>query len=541
MNTVPPAGPEQAPSFVTAADCRAWLATAPLTDASQMMALLLRETLALNRATLPAAERLEILELLRGPIWEAQESFSRRFVGKLQPLAAAEQSAYETSCTLWHAVVTGYMRCAEACFAGDGQVKAKAALVLERALATLVAEQIETHRVSRHPNAEHWRILHEIYAAAEQLGVSTAEVTDAPHLGKLRGTPQAVYVEALLLGTSNLHEHTQRQIDWASRWARRWAPKVKVLGAAPEFSSQAIPLCVDVGSDVPAAYKPFAGTGARWLETKELRHSLKKRLVLLAQGEAPAKLHLGDDCTQPATEELLNLLYHRWCKGGAIRTAERRPASGACRFVSGYEGVHYYVAGRKSLKQLTPADLRTLRREQEEIATFGRVATHRDEHFSEQKGFAVEEWQTVENWHLVNTSSAGMRISRPVGQNGVRLALRQLVAVAPKDAQNWLLGCVRWTLVGENFEVGLHFFPGQPQALAVRGAGLAAANEVYKPAFMLPSVPALKQDASLVLPSGIFKPGRILETYADGRPGRLRLTQLVERGVDFERAAYEPA
>jgi hypothetical protein len=337
---------------------------------------------ALNRATLPASERLDILELLRAPLYEAQEAFSRRFVGKLQPLATAEQSAYEASCMLWHTAVTGYMRCAEACFANDAQMKAKAALVLERALATLVAEQIGTHRVSRSPNAEHWRILHQIFAAAEQLGVTTLEVTDVPHLGKLRGTPQAVYVEALLLGASNLHEHTQRQIDWTARWARRWAPKVKATAVAPEFSSQAIPLCVDIGSDVPAAYKPFATPGARWLDTVELRHSLKKRLVLLAQGEAPAKLHLGDDCTQPATEELLNLLYHRWCKGGAIRSAERRPASGSCRFVAGYDGIHYYVAGHKSLKQITPTDLRTLRREQEEIATFGRVATHHDENFS---------------------------------------------------------------------------------------------------------------------------------------------------------------
>ncbi len=534
------ASPEPAPSFATAAECRTWLGTAPLTDAAQMMALFLRELKALNRATLAAAERLEILELLRGPIYETQDDFSKRFVGKLQPLAAAEQASYEASCALWHGLASGYMRCAEACFTHDAQMKAKSALVHERALTALVAQQIGTHRVSRGPADEHWRVLHQIYAAAEQLGVATYEVADAPHLGKLRGTPQAAYVEAMLLSAANLHEHSQRQIGWAARWARRWAPKVRVLATAPDVSAQAIPLCVDVASDVPAGYKPFATPGARWLETAELRRSLKKRLVLLSQGEAPAKLNLGEDCTQPASEQLLNLLYQRWCKGAAVRGAERRSASGSCRFAAGFDGIHYYVAGHRPFKQVAPTDLRSLRREQEEIATFGRVATHRDENFSEQAGYALEQWQMEENWHMVNTSSTGLRISRALAQAGARLGLRQLVAVTPGDGQDWLLGCIRWTLVGERFEIGLNLFPGRPQAIALRGAGLAAANEAYRPGFLLPAVPAIKQEACVVMAIGLFKQGRVLDTFA-GQPGRLRLKHIVERGADFERAAYEPA
>jgi hypothetical protein len=541
MNAHPANGTDLPPTFTTAAECRTWLETAPLTDTAQMMAMFLRELRAQNRAALAANERLDILELLRGHIYETQEAFSRKFVGKLQPLAAAEQAAFETSAALWHALVSGYMRCAEACFANDALMKPRAALVMQRALATLVAGQIETHRVSRNPTNEHWRVLHQLFAAAEQLGVALHEVPDAPHLGKLRGTPQAAYVEALLLGASNLHEHSQRQIGWAARWARRWAPKVRVVAVAPELTQQAIPLCVDLGSDLPAGYRPFAGPGARWLDVVDLRHSLNKRLSMLAKGEAPAKLNLGEDCTQPACEQLLTVLYQRWCKGGAVRGAERRPASGACRFVAGSEGIHYYIAGRKPFKNMVPTDLRTLRREQEEIATFGRVATHHDDKFSEQKGYAVEEWQTLENWHTVNTSSTGMRISRVIGQSGVRLGLRQLVAVSPADAQDWLLGCVRWTLVGEAFEIGLMFFAGRPEAVALRGSGLAAASEAFRPGFLLPAVPAIRQEACAVTPPGFFKPGRVLDVYSDGQSSRVRLTHLLERGADFERAAYEPA
>jgi hypothetical protein len=39
---------------------------------------------------------------------------------------------------------------------------------------------------------------------------------------------------------------------------------------------------------------------------------------------------------------------------------------------------------------------------------------------------------------------------------------------------------------------------------------------------------------------GTFKLGRTMEAFS-GQARLLRLTGLVERGLDFERAAYEPA
>lgn len=537
MNATP-AGADPLPAFRNAAECRAWLDGAPLIDAVQAQALLLSQVNLINRLALPADERLDILELLRGPIHDAQGEFSRKFAGKPLPLTPPEQAAFESCRSLWHGLATGYMRCAEACFSGEANMRPKAALVFQRALAALLARQLETHRAGQMPAAEHWRVLNQLYAAAEQLNVVGQEVMDAPRLGRKPGTPTDAYVEALLLAAASLHEHSQRQIAWIARWARRWAAKVRVLASPPTLSTQAIPLCVDISSDQPAGYRPLGSADARWLETSELRRSLTARLAMLERGEAPAKLNLGEDCTQPACEEVLKLVYQRWCKGAAIRGFERRPASGSCRFVAGSDAIHYYLSDHKPFKLTVPTDFANLRREQEEIATFGRVATHRDEHFSEQHGYAVEQWQVLEHWHLVDTSVAGMRISRQLAQNGARLAHGQLIATCPADAQSFLLGSVRWALVADSLQLGVHLFAGKPEPAAVRGYGPAAAGDKYRQAFLLPAVAAVRQDASIVLPVGTFKVGRIVEVFT-GQARLLRLTRLVERGADFERAAYE--
>jgi len=532
------AGAEQAPAFADAAQCRAWLDTIPLSDAAQAQAALLKQVGLLNRAGIGSSDRLDILELLRHPIHGAQEECGLKFTGKPLPLTEPQRAAFEASRALWHGLATGYMRCAEACFAGDAAMTAKAALLFQRALAALVCEQFETHRAGQNPPSEHWRVLHQLYAAAEQLQVAEQQVDDATRLGTTPGSPAAAYVEALLLAAANLHEYGQRQISWIARWARRWATKVRILAAAPTLTSHAIPLCVDLAADRPAGYMPLATPGARWLETTELRRSLKKRLVLLERGEPPAKLNLGADCTQPACEHLLKLVYQRWCRGAAVRGCERRPASGSCRLIVGAEAIHYYLSGSKPFRPAAATDAALLRRQQEELATFGHISTRRDEDFSEQHGFAVEQWQLEENWHMVDASAAGLRIARRLEQDGCRVGHGQLIAASPADAQSFLLGSVRWALVGDALQLGLNLFPGCPEPVAVRGTGIA--GEKFRQAFLLPAVAALHHERSIVVAVGSFKLGRVVEVLA-GSLRLLRLTRLIERGADFERAAYEPA
>jgi hypothetical protein len=310
------------------------------------------------------------------------------------------------------------------------------------------------------------------------------------------------------------------------------------VAAPPALSAQAFPLCVDLASGRPAGYPPVAGESARWLETTELRRSLKKRGQLLEQGETPAAIGLGADCTQPACGQLLGNVYLRWCKGGAMRGFERRPASGGCRLIVGVEAVHYYLSGRKPFQQPGATDTDLLRRQREEIATFGRVATHRDEHFSTQHGYAIEEWEVLENWHMVDASATGLRIARPLAGAGARIGPGLLVACRPADAHDFLLGNLRWTFVAtaDSLQAGVNLFPGRPEAVAVRSAA-PGVGEKFRQAFLLPAVPALKQEASIVMPVGLFKLGKTVDVYGE-KARQLRLTRLVERGADFERAAY---
>lgn len=537
---LPPTGTEQPPLFVDLPQCEAWRAKLPLTNPVQAQAQLLRQLHLLNRYTVAADVRLSLLEALREPIRFVQEESAKKFAGKPLPLAPPEQAALDSTHSLWDAQWQAYLRCVAACFESPQPF---AALACQRALAAQVDDYLDQVRAGQLPRVGHWQGLHRSLAAAEALGVTNAVVEDG-----LRAShpvsPVATYAEGILLSAASLHELTPRQQGWVAGWARRWGGKITLHATPPAIESRALPLCVDLASDAPASYKPLPGATVRFLDTTALRKSLKARIERLAKGDpedTPARLGLGESCVQPACGELLRRIYPRWVKGGVLRRAERQTQKNAgCRFVVGVDAIHYYVSGRQAFKSPGGASAEELRRQREELATFGRVADRFMDEYSRNHGYQLENWEIDEDWGIQDQSASGLRLVRPLKQPGGRLSVGQLVAVQLANASGLTLGMVRWAQVSDSLLLtGIQLFPGKPYPVAVRGTGVMAAREPYRPGFLLPAIAALNQPASIVLPPASFKPERIVEASADGGSGEYKLKALLDRGADFERAACE--
>nr|MBP9654473.1 hypothetical protein [Rhodocyclaceae bacterium] len=105
--------------------------------------------------------------------------------------------------------------------------------------------------------------------------------------------------------------------------------------------------------------------------------------------------------------------------------------------------------------------------------------------------------------------------------------------------EHFLLAQVSWSLLHKDeLFIGIHVLAGVPQGIAVRPTGLKVSpSERYVRAFLLPAVPALNETVSLVLPRGMYQPGRVIEAYTD-RQASLRLEELLNQGPDFERTTF---
>lgn len=537
---LPPTDSVQPPLFTDPEQCRAWLKGLPLLNPSRTQEQLLEQLRLLNGLNISGAVRLSLLEALREPIYFAQGEIAKVFSGKSLPLAPPEQAASDATHGLWQALLLGYLRCLEGRLAGDADNAPHTALICQRALATLADDHADLVRAGRQPDNVLWRFAHAIYGSAEILAVTATAVADALR-GDRPATPAAAYVELVLLAVASLHELPPRQQGWVMRWARHWAGRVSVLAAPPASLAAALPLCVDLESETPPGFMPQAGSGARWLETEALRNTLKKRLTLLARGDpadTPASLGLGADCQQPACGEVLQRIYPRWVKGGVKRRYARHPMSGACRFVTGVEAIHYYASGHQSFKPPGNASSDEMWRQREELAMFGRVAIRFEEEYSRDRGFQTESWTVVEDWGMFDQSEDGLRLVRPLEQAGGRLGIGQLVGVQPAGRSDMLLGVVRWTqLTGEGLAAGIQLVAGRPQPVAVRRTGVMATPDTYRRGFLLAPGAANEWPACLVLPPGSFKAERIMEAWTQIATRRFKFQELIERGADFERVA----
>ena len=533
---LPELKPTAAPEFVDAAECRAWIEHVPLANVAAAQQQILGQMEELNRFPTSAVNRLEILETLREQVNFVQIEQARRFTSRALPMADSEFAVFRDTDALWEQMRIGYLRCLESALDGSAALGAQAALACQRALAYSGLKMFHHYRAYRQVPGSDWRGLHEVYAAAEQLDIAEEPVKDFLNRDVHDTSPRIAYVRAVLMGMCNPNELGQRQLTFVAFLLERWAAKLEVSPQSVDDGEGVPPLVVDLAGDrAPQRLDSGAGIMAptqRYLDARKLAKSLRNRVGLLRKGESPAKLALGEDCVQPSCEQMLVFLFRQWCQGKPARAAERRRVVAPAQACNALEAIHYQIAGRVFRQPGQQTELS--KKQREEIATFGRVSTRDEDDYSDVHGFVLEAWQ------LEDDSAQGMRLTRAADTPGKRYAHGQLVCVLPGDAKSFLLGQVRWLMTADNGDLhaGVKLLPGIAAAAAIRSTGLNVQNEKYVQALALGGVPALNAPPSLILPVGWFKPKRVLDAFIDTAV-RVRLGELIERGTDFERVAYE--
>ena len=535
---LPDLASDASPEFIDAASCKTWLGSVPLANVAAAQNQLLTQLEEFNRFPTKATSRLEALEAVREAVNFVQIEQAKRFSNRALPMLEAEDAVFENTIDLWEQMRLGYARCLDATAAGEVAMRSHAGLVCQRMLAYSGLKMFHYYRAYREVPGQDWQALHRAYAKAEELGVTEENVKDFLNRDVQDASPRVAYMRAVMMRLANPNEQSQRQLTFVAYLLERWGEKIDISRQPMKESDgdeTLGPLVVDLaGERCPERFESIAGVPQgelRFLNARRLAKSLRNRIALLRKGESPAKLLLGEDCVQPSCEQLLVFLYRQWCAPKSTRS-DRRRATDAAQVCNDMNAIHYYVGGRVFRQ---PGEQKELtHKERDEIATFGRVSTRDEDDYSVAQGILIE------NWHIENESAQGLRMVRRAGERGRRYAHGQLVCVRPGDMQSYMLAQVRWLMSRQtgDLHAGVQLLAGLPAAVAVRPTGLNAMKEKFVQALTLTGVPAINVPPTLVLPSGWYKPKRVIEVFVDA-PLQVRLTAMTERGVDFERVSYE--
>ena len=479
----------------------------------------------------PADVYLELLECARPALCFVQEEGARHYINKPLPLSEDEESHFQRVVDIWRLAAGAYAQCGQL---GGPTADAHSACALQRCIHHLGMVLTEHHRARRELPPGLWLELHAHYASAESLGVDGQSVADPLDPFERSTSCSAAYLGLLLAELASPYSLSLRNQNLVRHWASNWSPLLSLHAAVP---GETLPTYViDLGHDVAlrATADCLQTEQLRCLDTSRLAMQINHVRQQLREKMAPHELGLGETCTAGQCRRLLEHLAKPWLQTRAPRKFRRHATSGLASVCSGFEAMYFGVSGQEFVQ---PENARHYSRQEFERLFAFRSMT---EPGQQLHVYADQPELSVEQWEVVNESASGFRLMRRIA--GKPMAHGQLLATCPKGSKTFFLAQTSWLMQerGGALIAGVAALPGRPQAVLARpNVGGGAHGELYSRAFLLPAVPLIGCEQSLVLPPGWYRQGKIIEIFSNS-VWCAKLSHVLDDGPDFERVSYVP-
>ena len=478
---------------------------------------------------------LTLLEQARVPLCFVEEEMAREYHNKALVLSESEESSFQQVITAWRKMGKAYAMCAqmETPDWSNPKYAGLMASILHRCIYYTGMVILEHYRARRELPAGIWLDLHGFFETAEEWGVACSPVVDGLE-NTLQATHcSAAYTTLLLIDIASPYSNTVRDLNLIRRWAGMWAPLVSVLKLDDDLEIP--PYIVELMRDNPlhpSALSDSPAADTRRLDTTRLGLQINHLLSQLQQQMTPSQLGLGEETSGHVTK-LLQRLTLPWTQSASPRKFRRFSSEGVARIAIGFDAMHFHITGKEFSQ---PAIASTYSRgEFDQIFTFGDRA-HPEQELVIKPGISFP----IDEWSVINHSANGFRL----GSRHPAFKIRhgQLIVVCPHDGEQFLLAQTNWLMQEESggLIVGVATLPGVPTGVGVRYAGLTGEHgDKLVPAFLLPPLPTLREEGSIVLASALFQANRILDVFQGVESFQIRLRHVVQRGADFDRANYQ--
>ena len=472
-----------------------------------------------------------LLEAMRPVLLRTLEKKSGEYRAKLVPLETDQQQAFQQTIQRLRQMTDACTLAAGGPVEGEDPVRSaqRQAIMQQRALSCIGQELFE-HYVARQEVPEGtWLRLNQTFDQVERHGLAETPVDDSRENTPHQTHCLATYVSALLIEMASPYAQTLHHLDMIRRWATQWAALTSLHTLDDDLESP--PFLIRLDQDKPlhlADPLEVPDRRTRHLDTTRLGQHINHLLDQLQTNIRPALLGLGEE---PAYQvrPLLSRLRRPWTQAVASRKFRRFPTQAEARAVTGFASMHFAVLGKHFIQP--DRTLGYSRAAVEGLYTYGDQAGKMPE-----AGHYGHPVVAFEPWQVLNHSANGFRLLRTAA--GCRLTLGQSIAVCPHDGEQFLICRINWLMeeTDGSLLLGASILGGLPAAVSLRPAGSTGR---YDLCFTLASSPATGENPSLILPTGVYLPQAEFELLEGDKSSRIRLRQIIEQGIDFDRVAFE--
>ncbi|HSX59643.1 MAG TPA: hypothetical protein VLF18_05545 [Tahibacter sp.] len=462
--------PERHPPFrddfaTDAKAVRNWLNHLPLANPAATSRQLLDALMVMNRMRIEPQQRLDALELLRGPVLQVIGSIDRQILLESFPLAPPKMQLARTAQDFEREIGLGYVQILHDFCAPGGKVpflKGKSvALAAVRALQHYGNLLAKAYTLYHTPPAGVWLRLHDVFVAAVQLRLDDKTATD-PSLGGAELSPRHAYAHALLLALSNPYRYTQREMADVFALTRALAPYCQIGHGRAPVAGFAVLTDQDQGVGYVPEERQLAAEGLLSFDPHPVQRMIEGHVQLLPPGADFLTFRLKGGPPVQARRSVVDRLTRSW--GGSAERGHARLAAGhQLDTVIGLHALHHMLAGNEDFD----AFLRRVRGQA--------ISLTARESASSWATQSSEVRPVVQRARVLDQSLGGYRLVWDKADLA-RAKVGELVGLTPTaaeddedDDRDWMVGVIRWIRIddADSVDAGIELLARRAQPVGI--------------------------------------------------------------------------
>jgi hypothetical protein len=493
-----------------------WLNDLPLINTGKSLELIDSALEQINTLSIPTQNRQQALELFTPAVMVVTDALKKKFLGKQLPLKNNNLLCATQALELCNKMAIGYRILAEDLNA-TATKQPQLALALHCALRYLSEILLTNYRIYIQYPAGLWKTINTLYAVADANNLAQQPVTDSTLKEPLPSTIETTYKQILLLSLACPYRLRQGEIHLAYNTLINWAGASQ-LYRVDEKDTHGL-FCVNLQSDNPPSYRALDnGNSAdtRILDTRDMSGQLRESLT-------------NNKASDIDTLQRLLLAWGDMPK----RQFARHPQNASVKLVIGLNTIHQLAlkpAPEKSKIDDNIHDKHYLQDPTFENATSITTGTTYGQSFKQRvapdanplKGaYATDASNStqIESWKIADISAGGYCLLWDSDEVSCA-KIGELVALIEKDhidPDKWQLGTIRRMKFTEQIglELGIQLLSPGARAIWARPCREGVNTGDKMQGILLPEIKAIKIEASLLLPSLLFRTGS-MATIEDG-------------------------
>lgn len=528
-----------------------WVASLPMANMGETSRRLYHAIIELNQLIIPPQQRLQLLEIVRGPIHFICGELSRHFLGHSISLPEKQRKIANLAQALQLHLAGGYkVVLSEVASQGVTDRNRKMLAHASHRVVTDLSHTILRAAQLYCPSpAGSWLECHQVYRFACEHQFAGLPVTDDTARHQRDSSVSDAYKRLLLLGCCRPNQLRQHELGQVFELFELWTRHVS---CGPQNLGGAL-FVVNVERDAPPFYRSLVQDNSSGFtygfDTTDLSHLLTEYLALRHSRKKDADNLL--EMPIPASDALLGHL------GQALgiltkRSFKRMSSSGRLEVAVGLSAAHYFIAGQTEFHQFLiavkpPEDddeniflSRARRREDAWSGAFdagpsgesltpadtpinfrgadGSIRTG-DGKGSSHRGFNVA---------LVNTSPGGYCIA---WESDIPTSLQagELVIVREQSSHPWSVAVIRWIrqVRQKGTQIGVELLAPSAKPCGVRLLQKVGNHSEYLRALLLPELTSIGQPATLIAPRLPFQTGNRIFLFHDGVEDQCQLSRRI--------------